>query len=143
MARLDSHENATRSETLKSGSDRAFGLVFAVLFTVIGLWPLIDGGPLRWWSIIMAAALVVISTTFPQILAPFNRVWFLFGLLLHKIVSPLVMGMLFYLTVTPTALIMRILGKCPLALSFDKEASSYWIKRDPPGPEPKTMERQF
>jgi len=72
-----------------------------------------------------------------------NKLWFHFGLLLHKIVSPLVMGLLFFVTVTPIGLLMRTLGKTPLKLEFDKDADSYWILRDPPGPAPDTMKRQF
>ena len=143
MTRKDIHEDLQRSEMVESGSNRSFGFVFAVVFLVVGLWPLIDGDPLRLWAVIVAAMLAVIALAVPQILAPFNRLWFLFGLALHKIVSPIIMALLFYLTVTPMALIMRILGKCPLPLAFDKSATSYWIERDPSGPEPETMKRQF
>ena len=74
---------------------------------------------------------------------PFNRLWFRFGLFLNKVVNSLVMGLLFYFTVTPIGLVMRALGKDPLRLRFDRGARSYWIKRQPPGPEPETMRRQF
>ncbi len=143
MGKTKTHEDLARSDNVESGSDRAFGFVFATVLFVVGIWPLIDGGSPRWWVIIAALVLVIISFTLPQILAPFNRVWFLFGLVLHRIVTPLVMALLYYLTVTPTALIMRIFGKRPLPLTFDQDATSYWIMRDPPGPEPETMERQF
>ena len=139
----NSHENIIRSDEVKSGSDRAFGFVFAVVFLLIGLLPFLNDNPIRLWAVIIAVALIVISLTLPRILSPFNRVWFKFGLLLHKIVSPIIMGVLFYLTVTPMALIMRLLGKPPLSLSFDKSAKSYWIHRDPPGPEPDSIKRQF
>ena len=82
------------------------------------------------------------SSTFLTIIS-FRTVWFSFGLILQKIGSPIMMGLLFYFTVTPTALIMRMLGKTPLGLTFDKDTESYWIERDPPGPEPKTMKNQF
>ncbi len=72
-----------------------------------------------------------------------NRLWFLFGMALHKVISPLVMGLLFYLTVTPIALIMRAIGKDPLHRQFDPQAKSYWIERRPAGPAPETMRRQF
>jgi predicted membrane metal-binding protein len=143
MSRLDSHENLTRKDEVKSGSNKSFGLVFAVVFALIGLWPLLGDQPVRLWALGTCIALVLISFTVPQILAAFNRLWFLFGLLLHKIVNPVIMGLLFYTTVTPIGLIMRMLGKRPLPLEFDLEAESYWIKREPPGPEPETMTRQF
>ncbi|MBT3916404.1 MAG: hypothetical protein HN731_04795 [Rhodospirillaceae bacterium] len=143
MTRLDSHENLSRKDNVKSGSNKYFGLVFAVVFTVVGLWPLLSDQSPRLWSLGIALALVIISFATPQLLKPFNRVWFLFGLLLHKIVSPIIMGLIFYTTVTPIALIMRLLGKRPLPLEFDPKADSYWIHREPPGPEPETMTRQF
>ena len=84
-----------------------------------------------------------LALTAPRLLGPPNRIWFVFGLALHKIVSPLVMGLLFFLTVTPTGLLMRVFGKKPLQLDFDREAASYWIEREPPGPPPGSMKRQF
>lgn len=143
MSHQDSHENLTRKDDVKSGSDKSFGLVFAVVFALIAVWPLLNDQPVRLWALGVSAALVLISFIAPKILAPFNRIWFLFGLLLHKIVSPIVMALLFFTTVTPIALIMRALGKRPLPLEFDAAAKSYWILRDPPGPEPETMTRQF
>ena len=78
-----------------------------------------------------------------MVLRPLNRLWFLLGMALHKVVNPLVMGFLFYLTVTPMALFMRLAGKDPLRLKFDRQAKSYWIKRQPAGPAPESMRRQF
>ena len=143
MSRLDSHENIARKEEVKSGSNKSFGLVFAALFVILGLWPLINAEPVRIWFLVFAALLAVVAFAAPKLLAPLNRVWFLFGLLLHKIVSPVIMALLFFTTVTPIALIMRVLGKRPLPLEFDAEAKSYWIEREQPGPEPETMTRQF
>jgi len=114
-----------------------------VVFAVVGLWPLLDGATVRVWALVLAAALLAAGLFAPVLLRPFNRVWFLFGLALHKIVNPLVMGLLFFLTVTPMALILRALGKDPLHRTFDPDAASYWIKREPPGPAPKTMRQQF
>jgi predicted membrane metal-binding protein len=143
MSQQDLHENLKWTDDVKSGSNKSFGLVFAVVFALIGLWPLLSDQPARLWALGATIALVLISFFLPQTLAPFNRVWFLFGLLLHKIVSPIIMALLFYTTVTPIGLIMRLLGKRPLPLEFDPEAKSYWIEREPPGPEPETMTRQF
>ena len=138
-----SHEQFVAHGTIKTSSDRSFGIVFAVFFTIIGLFPLLgDGGP-RWWAIGVGAAFLGLALLFPSILAPLNRLWTKFVLLLHRIVNPLVMGLLFFLVVTPIALIMRVLGKRPLDLELDPDAASYWIQRDPPGPAPETMKQQF
>jgi len=143
MTQFDSHENFSRKDDVKSGSNKSFGLVFTVVFTAIGLWPIISNQPVRLWSLSIAVVLLLISFAAPLLLVPFNRVWFLFGQVLHRIVSPIIMGLLFYTTVTPIALIMRLLGKRPLPLEFDPKSDSYWIYREPPGPDPETMTRQF
>ncbi|MEX0693934.1 MAG: hypothetical protein WD075_05790, partial [Rhodospirillales bacterium] len=77
------------------------------------------------------------------LLRPLNLLWFKFGLLLYKIVNPVVMALLYYTTMVPTGLLMKLFGKDPLNRTFDAEAKSYWIERDPPGPEPESMKRQF
>ena len=79
----------------------------------------------------------------PSLLRPLNRLWFKFGLLLNKVVNPLIMGLVFYITVTPIGLIMRVLGKDLLGLRLSKDSESYWIHRDPPGPSPESMRHQF
>jgi len=140
QATIDGQSHARQVEM---GSDRAFGLVFAAVFAIVGLWPLTGGGEPRLWAGAVALAFLVASLTVPRLLKPLNQVWFLFGMLLHKVVSPLVMGLIFFLTVTPIALVMRALGKDPLRLSRDDAAASYWINRAPPGPAPDTMRRQF
>ncbi len=137
------HEDFGREAPAKTGSDRAFGFVFAVVFAIIGLWPLIASAAPRLWALGVAAAFLLAALLFPKALGPLNRLWFKFGLLLHRIVSPLVMGMLFFVAVTPVALIMRLLGKDVLNLRFQRGAKSYWIERTPPGPAPDTMRRQF
>ena len=137
------HESFSRDEAVKVSSVRAFGIVFTVLFAVIGLWPLIHGGEVRIWSLVLAVVILAVALIRPSLLAPFNQAWMKFGLLLHKITNPVIMGLIFFLTVTPTALIMRAMGKDPLRRKFDPSATSYWIDRDPPGPEPETMKQQF
>lgn len=137
------HEDFRRDETVKAGSERGFGVVFAAVFAVVGLWPLIDGGAVRIWALVVAALFAAAAAVAPAALRPFNRLWFLIGLALHKVVNPLVMAILFYLTVTPTALLMRLAGKDPLRLKFDRGAKSYWIERTPAGPAPESMRRQF
>lgn len=137
------HEDYARDDGVKVGSEKGFGIVFAVVFAIIALFPLFGGGPVRVWALAIAAAFLVCGFFIPAALRPLNRVWFKFGLLLHKIVSPLIMGLLFYVTVTPIALIMRLAGKDPLRLKMDRTATSYWIERDPPGPAPESMKQQF
>jgi Saxitoxin biosynthesis operon protein SxtJ len=143
------HEDLRRRGAVKTSSNRAFGLVFATVFALIALWPLfarwlLDGaGGVRLWALALAAAFVVIALAAPRWLAPLNRLWTAFGLVLHRITNPLVMGLLFYGAVTPTGLIRRGLGKDPLRRKRDPAAASYWIERIPPGPAPESMERQF
>ena len=143
MTSPNTHESFIRDETVKGSSDRAFGFVFTVLFIVIALFPLIGDGNVRIWSLIVAAVILAIALIRASLLAPFNRAWMKFGLLLHKITNPVIMGLIFFLAVTPTALIMRAMGKDPLRRKFDPSAQTYWIERDPPGPEPETMKQQF
>jgi len=128
---------------VEMGSDRAFGVVFTVVFTVVALLPLKDGADPAWWAAGVAGAFLLLTLIWPRGLRPFNYGWFLVGLLLHRVVSPLVMGMLFFVAVTPVALAMRLAGKDPLHRKRDPGADSYWIRRDPPGPAPATMRRQF
>ncbi|NQU57048.1 MAG: hypothetical protein HQ513_07420 [Rhodospirillales bacterium] len=141
------HENLARLDDVKVGSERSFGLVFAAVFIIVALLPLLtmsdQQGILRVWALIVAAFFAVTALTMPQLLAPLNKLWFRFGLLLHKIVNPLIMGLLFFVTVTPIGLLMRALGKTPLKLGFDKNTDSYWIARTPPSPAPDSMKRQF
>ena len=137
------HESFARKAPVSSSSDRAFGLVFAVVFAIIGLWPWLFGGQIRAWSLVIGAALLGVAWLWPAVLAPLNRVWTRFGLLLHRIVSPVVLGVMFFVVITPMGLLMRILGKDPLRLRFDRDARSYWIERRPPGPAPDSLNNQF
>lgn len=137
------HENLSRTEEVVVGSDRNFGLTFAVILGVVGLWPLIYGLAPRLWALIPAAAFGVAAFAFPTALTPLKMAWMRFGLLLHKIITPLIMGLIFYLAVTPTGLIMRAMGKDPLRLKRDPAAASYWIVREPPGPPPGSIRNQF
>lgn len=137
------HEQFNRDDGVKAGSERAFGLVFAAVFILVGLWPLISAGGVHVWALAVAALFTAAALLAPGVLKPLNRAWFLFGKLLHAIVNPLVMALLFFVTVTPIALIMRLAGKDPLRLKFDREAKSYWIERAPPGPAPESLRRQF
>jgi predicted membrane metal-binding protein len=137
------HEDFSRKHEVKGGSDRSFGLVFAAFFAIIGLWPLVRHGEIRLWSLALAVAFLAVALAAPRLLALPNRLWIRFGLLLSRIVNPVIMGLVFFLAVTPTAAILKLTGKDPLRLRLDREAKSYWIERKPPGPAPDTMTHQF
>ena len=134
------HENLKRGGEAPEGpKDRSFGFVFCGFFTIVSLvlwWKDTSYWP---WTLGVAAVFLVLALTIPRVLNPLNILWMKFGLLLHSIVNPLVMGLIFYFTVTPTALILRVLGKDHLRLKLEPNSSSYWIEREPPGPDPKTM----
>jgi hypothetical protein len=132
-----------QARDLKPGSDRNFGFVFAAVFALISCWPLIHGEAPRWIGLGFAAAFGVAAVARPSLLRPLNLAWFRFGLLLHRVVSPLVMGLVFFLCITPMAWLMRLRGKDPLGLARGSEAKSYWIVREPPGPSPTSLRNQF
>ena len=119
MALRNIHEDFSRRGEIEAGSERTFGIVFSAVFAIIGLYPLWHGGEARIWVLIMAGVFLLAALVAPRILRPLNRLWSRFGLLLHKVVSPVIMGLLFFVAVTPTALIMRLAGKDPLRLRFD------------------------
>ena len=137
------HESYSRDETVIGGSDRSFGIVMTVAFAVMSLlswWR--DGHSWRWTGGI-AALFLVAALLYPAALKPLNRLWLKLGLLLHKVVNPIVMALVFFGTVLPTGLIMRALGKDPLRLKRQPDANSYWIERRPPGPARESMKDQF
>jgi Saxitoxin biosynthesis operon protein SxtJ len=137
------HEDYRRDEEIERPPDRQFGLVFAGVFAFIAAWPVLRGRPIRWWSVGLAAAFLIAALLAPRILAPLNRVWLWIGLLMHRIVTPVVLGLVFFSTVTPIALLLRALGKDPLRLRLDPAVPTYWIERRPPGPAGHTMPKQF
>jgi len=117
---------------VKMGSERGFGLVFAAVFAIVAFWPLVSGLPVRYWALAVAAVFMGTALAAPRILAPFNRLWFKLGLLLGAVVAPIMMSLLYFLAVTPTAIIMRALGKDPLRTKIDRSAESYWMDREEP-----------
>ena len=98
------HERLTSDEAAKGASDRSFGLVFAVVFAIIGLWPLIGDGPVRIWACAVGTCFLAAAITRPRILAPLNRLWTIIGLFLHRITNFVILTLLFYLVITPMAL---------------------------------------
>ena len=137
------HERLTSDEAAKGASDRSFGLVFAVVFATIGLWPLIGDGPVRIWACAVGTCFLAAAITRPRILAPLNRIWTRIGHFLHRIANFVILTLLFYLVITPTGLAVRLLGKDLLRLRFEPGVRSYWIERQPPGPAPETIKHQF
>jgi hypothetical protein len=140
---LGSHEFQPREEVTKTSSNRSFGLVFAAFFgllTALGLWRGTERWPI-WLG--LACVSVILALAAPQLLAPLNRLWTKFGLLLHRIVSPVILAILFYGCIAPIGFLMRLSGKDPLRLRYEPEAESYWIERSPPGPQPATFKDQY
>lgn len=125
------------------GSDRAFGIVFFVAFAVVGLLPLTGGGSPRTWALATAGLLLAAAVVRPRWLSSLNRVWFRFGMVLHRIASPVILTAIYYAVVTPTGLLLRLLKKDVLNLKPDAKIDSYWIARDPPGPSPESLERPY
>ena len=126
-------------DEIKIGSNRSFGIVFFVVFLLIGLYPLLKSNDLRIWSLIISFIFLALGLINSKILTPLNRLWFKFGLLLGKFISPIIMGIIFFIVVTPIGIIMRLFKKDLLNLKFNKK-KTYWI--DKKGPKSK-MKNQF
>ena len=120
-------------------SNKNFGLTFFIVFLIISFWPLMHNEQIRIWSLVIALIFLILGMSNSKILTPLNTIWFKFGLILGRIVSPIVMGIIFFLIVTPISIIMRILGKDLLNLKYNNH-KSYWIEKR--GPKSK-MKNQF
>ena len=124
---------------IKISSNRSFGIVFFVVFLLISLYPLLNDENIRYWSLLISLVFLILGLINSNILKPLNKIWFKFGIILGKIISPLVMGVIFFFVVTPTGLLMRIFKKDILNLKFNNN-KSYWIEKK----EPKSkMKNQF
>tara|TARA_Y100000813_G_scaffold191148_1_gene167905 strand:+ start:61 stop:444 length:384 start_codon:yes stop_codon:yes gene_type:complete len=126
-------------DNIKVGSNRSFGIVFFVVFFLIATYPLLSKGDIRLWSLFISIIFLILGILNSKILSPLNKIWFKFGIFLGKIVSPLVMGLIFFVVVTPIGILMRFLNKDLLNLKFNKN-STYWIEKN--GPKSK-MKNQF
>jgi hypothetical protein len=137
------HHEFHSHEGIKTSSNRSFGLVFAGVFALLAFWGWYKAG--AWWAVHLAVSAIFTSLALihPAVLALPNRLWTKLGLLLSKIVNPIVMGLIFFIIFTPVAVFRRMRGEDALKLKFDKGAQSYWIVRDPPGPAPDSMKEQF
>tara|TARA_B110000444_G_scaffold116639_1_gene109827 strand:- start:453 stop:842 length:390 start_codon:yes stop_codon:yes gene_type:complete len=128
-----------RNDKIKSSSNRSFGIVFFVVFLIISTLPMLKGGEIRSWSLIVSLIFLILGLAKSKILTPLNRLWFKFGMLLGNIVSPIVMGLVYFLVVTPISLIMKLLGKDLIGLKKTNK-DTYWIEKT--GPRSK-MKNQF
>lgn len=124
-------------------SDRSFGLTFAAVFALLGGWMLWKSSPNAIVVFGIAAAFLVAALAFARVLHPLNVVWMRLGHLLNLVVSPLVMGVIFFGLLSPIAAIMRMRGRDVLQRNFDPARASYWIKREPPGPDGSSFPRQY
>ena len=118
-------------DDIKISSNRSFGFVFFVVFLIIALYPLTYSGEIRLWSVIISLIFLFLGLINSKILTPLNKLWFRFGIFLGKIISPVIMGIIFFLVVTPIGLFMRLLGKDLLKLRYNKN-KSYWIEKTDP-----------
>ena len=127
-------------DNIKIGSNKNFGIVFFLVFLLISIYPLTNNENVRYWSLIVSLIFLILGLLNSAILSPLNKLWFKFGILLGKIVSPLVMGIIFFLVVTPIGLLMKIFKKDLLNLTFNDKKKTYWIEKT----EPKSkMKNQF
>ena len=126
-------------DEIKISSNRSFGIVFFIVFLLIALYPILKGNDLRIWSLLISSIFLILGLINSKILTPLNKLWFKFGLLLGRFVSPLIMGIIFFVVVTPIGIIMRLLKKDLLNLNYNKK-ETYWI--DKTGPKSK-MKNQF
>ncbi len=137
------HEDLSRQTEEERSSERSLGLTFAAVLALIGAVKLYRGND--WGLYWLAAALPFLACAFlwQAPLRPLNLIWHRFGLLLFHVVNPIVMAIVFYATVVPIGLLLRLVGKDPLRLKLDREAASYWLERKPPGPVGSGMKNQF
>ena len=126
-------------DNVKISSNRSFGLFFSLVFFIIAIWPIKNSGDIREWSLIISSILLILGATNSRLLNPLNKLWFKFGLLLGKVVSPIVMGIIFFLIVTPIGIFMRLLKKDLLRLKYNN-SDTYWIEKDE---KKSTMKNQF
>ena len=128
------------SSKIKISSNRSFGIIFFFVFLVVAFWPLINEEQVRIWSLVVSIIFLILGLMNSKMLYPLNKLWFKFGILLGNVISPIVMGIVFFLVVTPIGFIMKILGKDLLRKKIDKSKNSYWINRDK---RTGTMKQQF
>ena len=129
--------------SIKVGSNRSFGVVFVVVFALIGLFPLVREDAPRIWALLVSAAFLLPTVVYPQALGPLNKLWFRFGMLLGRIINPLVMFIMYALVMVPVGLVLKLMRKDLLRLKLDAQSPTYWNQRAPPGPTPESLKDQF
>lgn len=139
---IEGNRTATSLPVAQS-SDRSFGFVFAGFFTLVALFPVISGNPVRLWALGVGAVFLFLALIKPDVLHPLNNLWTKFGLVLHKITSGIALFIVFFGVVTPIGVLMRLSGKDPMRLKRDPQATTYWQERMPAGPDPETLKHQF
>ena len=117
---------------VEHGSEKSFGIVFSIVFLIVALYPLIDSEGLRIWALIISTIFLLLAFIAPNTLSLPNKLWFKFGILLGSIIAPIIMALVYFLTVLPTGLIMRLFGKDLLKQKLDKNTKSYWMERSEP-----------
>ena len=117
-----------KNSKIKIGSNKSFGIVFFTVFLIIAIWPLLNGYEIRYWSLIISIVFFLLGILNSKFLTPLNKIWFKIGILLGNVISPIIMSIIFFLVVTPTSFIMKILGKDLLNLKKNTK-NSYWIKK--------------
>ena len=121
--------NSRSFNQIKISSNRSFGIVFFIVFLIISLWPIKNGGDLRLWALIFSIVFLILGLINSKILTPLNKIWFKFGILLGNIISPIVMGLVFFAVVVPTGLIMKMLRKDLIGLKMNNK-KTYWIEKN-------------
>lgn len=144
---MSDHQNSQGPDPTQTApkqlGNRAFGLIFTGIFIVIAAFPLISGGGFRQWALIAATIFAVPALLFPVVLTPFNNLWVKFGLMMHAIINPILMGLVFFIAVLPTGLIVKLLGKDPMHRKFDVSKDSYWINREKDSLSKESFKDQF
>ena len=118
-----------KNQKIKIASNKSFGIVFSIVFLVIAFWPMLNGNEINYWLLTMSIVFLILGLINSKILTPLNKIWFKFGILLGNVVSPIIMGIIFFLIVTPTSIIMKLLGKDLLNLKKNNN-NSYWIEKN-------------
>ena len=137
------HESIQIQRVARQVSNRSFGLKFSLIFFLCAVWPWLRyGGEIRIWLVYLSFILAIVAIIADKILSPLNVLWFKLGLMMHSVVSPIIIGVLFYGAVTPLAIIMRVFRQDLLDLKWTGN-ESYWIKREPPGPKVGSMKKQY
>ena len=118
-----------KNQKIKISSNRNFGIVFSIVFLIIAFWPLLNSNEINYWSLAISITFLILGLTNSKILTPLNKIWFNFGLLLGNVIAPIVMGIIFFLVITPIGIVLQLFRKDVLRIKIEKSIGSYWILR--------------